>query len=68
MVFLPYTSFAYISFTAQRAGEQPTVHMFSAYSLRAPELLLRSDFGPKVDIWALGCLVRTPHAATLLYR
>ncbi|KAI0823098.1 kinase-like protein [Trametes gibbosa] len=41
---------------AQRAGEQPTVDEFSAYSLRAPELLLQSDFGPKIDIWALGCL------------
>ncbi|EIW60025.1 kinase-like protein [Trametes versicolor FP-101664 SS1] len=41
---------------AQRAGEQPTVDEFSAYSLRAPELILRSDFGPKIDIWALGCL------------
>ncbi|KAI0739085.1 kinase-like domain-containing protein [Daedaleopsis nitida] len=41
---------------AQRAGEQPTVDEFSAYSLRAPELLSHSDFGPKVDIWALGCL------------
>ncbi|KAI0029591.1 kinase-like protein [Vararia minispora EC-137] len=41
---------------AQRAGEQPTVDEFSAYALRAPELILRSDFGPKVDIWAVGCL------------
>ncbi|KAI0761641.1 kinase-like domain-containing protein, partial [Trametes elegans] len=41
---------------AQRAGQQPTVDEFSAYSLRAPELLLRSDFGPKIDIWALGCI------------
>ncbi|KAI0632112.1 kinase-like protein [Trametes polyzona] len=41
---------------AQRAGEQPTVDEFSAYSLRAPELILHSDFGPKIDIWALGCL------------
>jgi serine/threonine protein kinase len=42
---------------AQRAGEQPTVDEFGAYSLRAPELILRSDLGPQVDIWALGCLV-----------
>ncbi|KAF8910920.1 kinase-like protein [Gymnopilus junonius] len=41
---------------AQRAGEQPTTDEFSAYSLRAPELLLYSDFSPKMDIWAIGCL------------
>jgi serine/threonine protein kinase len=42
---------------AQRAGEQPTVDEFGACTLRAPELILRSDLGPQVDIWALGCLV-----------
>jgi serine/threonine-protein kinase SRPK3 len=30
--------------------------MFSAPSLRAPEIIIHSDFGPKIDIWAVGCL------------
>lgn len=34
---------------------------FSAYSLRAPELLVYSDFSPKIDIWAVGCLVSDIH-------
>jgi serine/threonine-protein kinase SRPK3 len=43
---------------AQWAGRQPTVNQFSVYALRAPEVIIRSDFGPKMDIWALGCIVR----------
>ncbi|KAJ7237992.1 kinase-like domain-containing protein [Mycena rebaudengoi] len=39
------------------AGEQPTAHSFGALALRAPEVILWSDFGPAVDIWAVGCLV-----------
>ncbi|KAI9057489.1 kinase-like protein [Trametes sanguinea] len=41
---------------AQRAGEQPTADCFGAPALRAPETILCSDFGPGVDIWAVGCL------------
>ncbi|KAJ4469865.1 kinase-like domain-containing protein [Lentinula aciculospora] len=41
---------------AQRAGEQPTTSGFSAPALRAPEVILWSDFGPGIDIWAIGCL------------
>ncbi|KAF9071153.1 kinase-like domain-containing protein [Rhodocollybia butyracea] len=41
---------------AQRAGEQPTAAGFSAPALRAPEVILWSDIGPKMDIWAIGCL------------
>ncbi|CAL1705897.1 unnamed protein product [Somion occarium] len=41
---------------AQCAGQTPTVDEFSAPSLRAPELILRSSFGPKIDIWAVGCI------------
>ncbi|CDO70010.1 hypothetical protein BN946_scf184354.g12 [Trametes cinnabarina] len=41
---------------AQRAGEQPTADCFGAPALRAPETILASDFGPGVDIWAVGCL------------
>ncbi|KAJ3749044.1 kinase-like domain-containing protein [Lentinula detonsa] len=41
---------------AQRAGVQPTADLFSAPALRAPEVILWSDFGSAVDIWAIGCL------------
>ncbi|KAJ6595963.1 kinase-like domain-containing protein [Mycena sp. CBHHK59/15] len=41
---------------AQRAGEQPTADGFGALALRAPEVILWSDFGPGVDIWAVGCI------------
>ncbi|KAJ7209761.1 kinase-like domain-containing protein, partial [Mycena pura] len=41
---------------AQRAGEQPTEDCFGALALRAPEVILWSDFGPGVDIWAVGCI------------
>ena len=43
-------------YAAQWAGKQPTVDTFSAPSLRATEIIIRSDFGPKIDIWAVGCL------------
>jgi len=43
-------------YLAQWAGKQPTVDTFSAPALRAPEIILHSDFGPKIDIWAVGCL------------
>lgn len=42
---------------AQWTNQPPTVDTFSAFSLRAPEVILASDFGPSVDIWAIGCLV-----------
>jgi len=45
-----------VNYLAQWAGKQPTVDTFSAPALRAPEIILRSDFGPKIDIWAVGCL------------
>lgn len=41
---------------AQRAGEQPTADCFGVLELRAPETILQSDFGPGVDIWAVGCI------------
>ena len=28
------------------------------YTLRAPEVILSADYDVKVDIWALGCMVR----------
>ena len=43
---------------AERAGEQPTASSFGAVGLRAPESILRSDFGTAIDIWAVGCIVR----------
>ena len=30
--------------------------MLSVPALRAPELIIRSDFTPKIDVWAVGCL------------
>lgn len=45
---------------AQRAGEQPTTDCFGAFALRAPETIIGSDFGPGVDIWAVGCIVGFP--------
>lgn len=41
---------------AQAAGQQPTVAQFAAGSLRTPEDILHAYFGPKIDIWAIGCL------------
>ncbi|GJE90013.1 kinase-like protein [Phanerochaete sordida] len=44
---------------SQRIGPvgQQTAPLFGAFSLRAPEVILRSDFGPAIDIWAIGCIV-----------
>jgi serine/threonine-protein kinase SRPK3 len=42
---------------ARRVGEEPTDDNLAAHPYKAPELIIRSDFGPKVDIWALGCMV-----------
>ncbi|GJE90008.1 kinase-like protein [Phanerochaete sordida] len=41
----------------QWAEGKPTVSQFSAFSLRAPEIILKSDFSPAIDIWAIGCIV-----------
>ncbi|GJE90208.1 kinase-like protein [Phanerochaete sordida] len=34
-----------------------TVTLFSAFQLRAPEVILRGNFGTAIDTWAIGCLV-----------
>ena len=34
---------------------------YTVPALRAPELILQSGYDAKIDIWALGCLVRNPH-------
>ena len=44
------------SSAAQRVDVQ-TVDRFSAFSLRAPEVILKSGFSPAIDIWAIGCIV-----------
>ncbi|GJE90004.1 kinase-like protein [Phanerochaete sordida] len=41
----------------QWANRTPTVSQFSAFSLRAPEVILKTDFGPGIDIWAIGCII-----------
>ncbi|KAF6761200.1 kinase-like protein [Ephemerocybe angulata] len=41
---------------AQWAGRQPTVGVFGSIALRAPEIVIGSDFGPRLDTWAFGCL------------
>ncbi|EKM54806.1 uncharacterized protein PHACADRAFT_210586 [Phanerochaete carnosa HHB-10118-sp] len=38
-----------------RFGKQPA-EQFRAYSQRAPEVVLGSDFGTSIDIWAIGCI------------
>ena len=43
---------------AQWADKTPTVDQFSAFSLRAPEVILHAGFTPAIDIWAVGCIVR----------
>lgn len=43
---------------AQIAGEEVTADDFSAVALRAPEIIIQSDFSPAMDVWAIGCLVR----------
>lgn len=44
---------------SQRVAQlgQQTAPLFGAFSLRAPEVILRSDFGPAIDVWAIGCIV-----------
>lgn len=42
--------------TGQWVGQQPTVDVMTPIALRPPEIVIGSDFGPRVDIWALGCL------------
>ncbi|KAF6761192.1 kinase-like domain-containing protein [Ephemerocybe angulata] len=41
---------------AQWARRKPTVGVFGSIALRAPETVIGSDFGPRLDTWAFGCL------------
>lgn len=41
---------------AQWAGRQPTVGVCGSIALRAPEIVIGSDFGPRLDTWEFGCL------------
>jgi len=43
---------------AQWAHSEPPTRTIGAYALRAPEVILGADYGTKVDIWAIGCMVR----------
>lgn len=57
---------AQTGYPAQAAGEQPTVEEFAPLGLRSPEEILHSYFGPKIDIWAIGCLVSRTFAVPLV--
>ena len=41
--------------------------IINLYALRAPEVILHAPYDTKVDIWALGCLVR-PHSTNSMLR
>ncbi|TEB32686.1 kinase-like protein [Coprinellus micaceus] len=40
----------------QWVGQQLTVDVFGPLALRAPEVVIGSNFGPRLDVWAVGCL------------
>lgn len=44
--------------TAQWAHREHPTKTIGAYALRAPEVIIGADYGTKVDIWAIGCMVR----------
>ena len=50
---------------AQWAGKARPMRT-QTYALRAPEVILGADYGVKVDIWALGCMVR-PNLDVLVF-
>jgi len=43
--------------SAQWLGKEPATRKISPYALRAPEVILEADYGTKVDVWSLGCMV-----------
>lgn len=53
-LFIPLLTFL----TAQRIGQQATPDCSDRFSPRVLETILQSGFGPAVDIWAVGCIVR----------
>lgn len=42
--------------TGQWFDQQPPVNVLGPPALRAPEVVIGSDFGPGLDVWAVGCL------------
>jgi len=57
-LFVQYRSLAHrCDLEAQWVGEKPSMRNTSEYALRAPEVILGADYGVKVDIWAIGCMV-----------
>jgi serine/threonine-protein kinase SRPK3 len=44
--------------SAQWSDKPPPSDFITSVALRAPEVILGAGFDVKVDIWALGCIVR----------
>jgi len=51
---------------AQLVGKEPSTRTIATCALRAPEVILGADYGVKVDIWALGCMVCPNQDALIL--
>jgi len=43
---------------AKWAGRETDYQISTPFALRAPEVILRAGYDTKIDIWAVGCLVR----------
>lgn len=44
--------------TARWVGRENDYDVATKVALRAPELVLQSGYDSKIDIWAVGCMVR----------
>ena len=57
-LFVQYRSLVHRCYLeAQWVGKKPSMRDTSEHALRAPEVILGADYGVKVDIWAIGCMV-----------